>query len=333
VIFLKSKTKYEISNNQIKRMFQRAGIKGVTSITPLDAGEYNAVYSVHAGGNDYVLKLAPKEKIPVLTYEHNIMKAEIFWYRQIAEHTAIKVPEIYFTDFTKEIMDADYFIMEKIDAKPLDEMNFSKEEKDETANQLAKMAAEIHKIKHNKFGYIQGKQYDNWYIAIRNMVSNLISDCKRAGKNSKRGEKLLKYIDANKDILKNAECTMVNFDIHGQNVLCKRENGNIDYYWIDPERSFWGDRIMDFCLFEVMKPLHKKTKTLRAYNSVSDFKIEGNSDERIRCAIGKAYLALLLETEKYYRYTPKHVGWWRNILGSAGLYLIAFKELRNGKRY
>lgn len=56
---------------------------------------------------------------------------------------------------------------------------------------------------------------------------------------------------------------MVNFDIWWPNIICNRENGEIKYAWIDPERSFWGDRIADFVCLEYQKPLEKKKLPLR----------------------------------------------------------------------
>ena len=41
-----SKTKYKIENKEIEKIFRAAGIGGITGISPLGAGEYNAVFSV-----------------------------------------------------------------------------------------------------------------------------------------------------------------------------------------------------------------------------------------------------------------------------------------------
>ena len=54
-----SRTKYDITREKIKEIFENAGIHGAHGIEPLTAGEYNAVFSVSAGGNDYDLKIDP----------------------------------------------------------------------------------------------------------------------------------------------------------------------------------------------------------------------------------------------------------------------------------
>lgn len=38
-----SKTKFTVDNDKIKELFAKAGIYSITNISPLGAGEYNAV--------------------------------------------------------------------------------------------------------------------------------------------------------------------------------------------------------------------------------------------------------------------------------------------------
>ena len=62
-----SKTKYKIENKEIEKIFRAAGIGGITGISPLGAGEYNAVFSVSTREKEYVLKIAPAQEAPVMT--------------------------------------------------------------------------------------------------------------------------------------------------------------------------------------------------------------------------------------------------------------------------
>lgn len=327
---MKSRTKYEIDNSTIEKLFNAAGINGDMEITPLGAGEYNAVFSVKADGREYALKIAPKADAPVLNYEKGMMAAEVFWYKQIREHTSVTVPEVIYSDFSKSLIPADYFIMEKLTGQQLDGMELSEAEKGEAAAEIAKMVAGIHNIKNNKFGYVQNTLYDDWYQAIRAMVQSLLGDCARRGWKSSRGKKLLKYIDKYKTVLESAECCMVNFDLWPSNILCRREDGVIKYAWIDPERSFWGDRIADFVCLETMTPLAEKKKSLAAYNSAADRTITATKEENIRYAVALAYLGLIMETEKYYRYTLFHYGWWRNVSVCKIFFKKAFDALKQG---
>lgn len=323
-----SKTKYPITQAEILKVFADAGLPEVCRVSELGAGMYNSVVEVQTKERPYVLKIAPPTSVSVMEYERDIMHAEVYWYKKISDETAITVPEIYHQDFDHTIIPADYFIMEKLDGKQLDKMDLTPQEKREGAAQLAKMAAQIHQIKNDRFGYIQNKQYENWYLAIRSMVANVIADAARLGKKTARGERLLRCIDRYQSVLEQAECCMVNFDLWAPNILCTRGEKGIEYAWIDPERSFWGDRIADFVCLEMAKPLGEKKTSLAAYNSASDRPIAVNCDLEIRYAVAQGYVALIQEVEKYYRYTPVQYGWWLDVFSSAYFYRQAFRKLK-----
>lgn len=323
-----SKTKFEVGSATVVSLFNKAELGDVTDVSPLGAGEFNAVYSVTADGREYALKIAPKENFSVLTYEKDMMRSEVFWYGQIKEHTDIPIPRIYYTDFSRKEIPADFFIMEKLNAKLLSTVKLSKEEKNDVDGRIAIMAAQIHKVKNDRYGYVQNCLYDNWYSAIRAMTENLIADCRRAGRKTPKGEKLLSYIDKYKDILLKAPCAMVNFDLGPYNIMMDGSGDSAKYYWIDPERTFWGDPIADFVCLDILNPLEKKTETIKAYNSAADVPVTVSDREKIRYAVAEAYLSLIMEVEKYYRYTPRHFGWWRNVAACKYLYGKAFSILK-----
>lgn len=325
-----SKTKYNIDNDTVIKIFEAAGISDVRKISPLGAGEFNTVLAVSAGGKNYALKIAPSPDTEVLPYEHNMMRSEVYWYGRMQKDTDINVPQIYFSDFTRTIIPCDYFIMEKLDGLQPDKMNLSKAEKIQLAEGMAKMTAQMHKVKGDKFGYIQSQSYDSWYDAIRNLTISLIDSCAAKGRKTRRGCKLLRYIDKYKNILESVECRMVNYDIWVPNILAERENGKLNFWWIDPERCFWGDRMADFVCLEFMKPLKKKISSLNAYNSVADDKLVVTRETEIRYAVLMCYMGLIQETEKYYRYSPKMFGWWRNIISCALMfYKTGFRILKD----
>lgn len=323
-----SRTKYLMDDEKITAMFKKAGIEGISKIAELGAGEYNAVYEVIAD-KAYVLKIAPKSDVPVLTYEKNMMQSEVYWYSIIREHTSIKVPDVYYSDFTRELIPSDWFIMEKLEGRQRNEMQI---DRTVVTQKTAEMLAQIHGIQNDKFGYVQNALYDNWYDALRSMIQNLLGDAARVNKKSRNGERLLCYTEKYREILSNVPCCMVNYDLWDMNVICKtNKNNEIEFQWIDPERSFWGDRIFDFvCLENPIAMLNKKTASIHYYNRVSTQSIDLNRETQIRFAFAIGLLALIQEVEKYYRYTPHHFGWWRNVSGQMVYYKKAFKVLKNG---
>ncbi len=326
---MRSKTKYRIDAAMVTKLFACAGITDVTEIAPLGAGEYNQVCAVRAGVIDYVLKIAPEESVPVLGYEKNMMQSEVFWYRMMQEHTDITVPHIYYTDFSRNIIPSDWFIMSRLPGTQLDKVEFTGNTKTAAQEMLAGMAARIHGIRSDRFGYIQNGLYDTWDAALQAMTQSLLDDCRRRRRHSRRGNRLLTYIDQYRTVLAGAECCMVNFDIWEPNIICSTQtDGTLSLGWIDPERSFWGDRIADFVCLEVFTPFEEKKISFAAYNRIARSPITVTADEKIRYAIALGYLGLVMETEKYYRYTPFHAGWWRNVFVSSMLYKKAFGTLQ-----
>ena len=325
---MKSRTKPELTSEQVQKMFNAASLGRVFSCGQLGDDEYNGVYSVETDTGSYVLKVSPLDKTGILTYEQDMMRGEVFWYAQIRTHTTVKVPYVYYKDFSHTVFPSDYFIMEKLPGEQLNNASLTKEEKKLCAEETAKITAQFHKVRNNEFGYIQNGLYGSWYSALRSMTENLIGDIKRAGRKTKRGEKLLKYIDEYKSLLEKVPCSMVNMDMWYGNILCSRKNGRIELYVIDPERTIWGDPVFDFINLEFEKMLNRKTVTLKAYNEAAKTKINCTREEMIRFAFGIGYLALIQEAEKYYRYTPFHFGWWRNVDCCKFLYANSFRILK-----
>ena len=321
-----SKTKYLASNEEIISLFARHGIEGITEISPLGDGEFNAVYKVVAGENRYALKIAPPKDAKVLGYEQNMMHSEVYWYGQIDQHTSIVTPKVIASDFTHQDIASDCFIMTLLDAQPLYKFNFTEAERVNVQEQKIEMLTMIHKVKGEQFGYIQMGLHDSWYAAIRSMAENLVKDCEELGKETPDGHKFLQFIDQHKAILEKVPCRMVNFDLWDSNVLCA--DGKL--CWIDPERSFYGDPIADFItLGKGQKaPLTEKLEQIEIYNRTAAEPVSASREECIRYAIAVCYLALIEEVEKYVRYEPDNPVYLRNTIDARDMYDMAFEVLR-----
>lgn len=322
-----SKTKFPITVNQIEKLFKKAGFRKISGIEPLGDGEYNAVYSVTADGRDYAVKIAPSPDCEVLTYEKDMMKAEIYWYEQLHKKTDIKAPAIIYSDFSRETIGTDWFIMEKIGGNALRHCKLSEQEKEESERAILDVAAAMHKTYNNEFGYPTGEKFATWYDTLEHIINDLIKDCAKKGYKCRNGERMLSALKNYKDVFTDVECTMVNFDLHTGNMMYDPENLTGKYWIVDLERGFWGDKILDFVCFDAMHPMEKKTKTLAYYNCIAEKKIVADEGIKLRYAMGQALMGLIMETEKYYRYTRHHFGWWRNVFACLYFYNSAFGVL------
>jgi len=327
---MRSRTKLEIDQQTIMKLFAKAGIEGAENISPLGAGEYNSVYSVEAGGKAYAIKIAPQGSAKILTYEQQMMAQEVYYYALMANQAQISVPKIYYSDFSKAEIPSAFFIMEKLPGKQLDQAGLSDQQKEEAEQKLAGMVAKMHSVKGDKFGYRQNGLHANWHLALRSMVANLIEDCANLGRKTPRGEKLLKYVDAHQRVLEKVECSLINFDIWPPNIFCEWVEGELSLAWIDPERCLWGDRIADFvCLDFMNMSLDKKAATIQAYNRTSDNPIVVGDEEKVRFALMLGYLGLIMEVEKYARYTFFHYGYWRNVTVARMLFSACFMQIED----
>jgi fructosamine-3-kinase len=326
---MKSRSKSAIDVKTVVRLFEQAGIHGVKDIAPLGAGEFNAIYAASAGGREYVIKIAPTDAARTLTYETGMMRAEVEFYRLMREVAHLRVPDVYLTDFSHAIIPADYFIMERLKGDTLDQAPLSDEERASTGRMMTEMLAQLHAVLGEGFGYPQNGLYPDWFTALSAMVGNLIQDARRRGLGSRNGKRLLSYIRQHRETLKNVESRLVNFDLWAPNIVVLREDGAVKLAWIDPERCFWGDRIADFVCLDFMKlRLEEKKSTIADYNRATDAPIAVSEAERIRFAIMLGYLGLIMEVEKYARYTVFHFGWWRNVAASRLLFSHCFHTLK-----
>ena len=323
-----SKTKYEASKAEIRELFSFHKMGNVLDVAALGNGEFNAAYKVTCdNGTDYALKIAPPEGASVLSYEKNMMEAEVFWYSQMHEKTDILCPRVFISDFSKKIVKSNCFIMEMMAGKALWEAGLSDQEYEAVQKQKISMLTKIHRIANDRYGYIQTGLDDSWYEALKNMALRLVADCKKLGHDTPDGETFLRFIDKHEKLLRAVPCRMVNFDLWDSNVLYNEETGRI--CWIDPERGFWGDPVADFITLGPGQkaPLSAKQKELEIYNGMAQEKIPLTEETEIRYALAVCYLALIEEVEKYVRYEPDNPTYIRNTVDSREMYDMAFRLL------
>ena len=323
-----SRTKYDISPEDIGRIFRHAGLGEAEDVQILGAGEFNSAFAVKAGGGTYALKVAANNDA-VQIYEQNMMTSEVHWYRVMAEQTDLRIPKIYFSDFSKELVPTNYFIMEYIRGTQKDQCRITDAQKDLADAQVARMIAKLHRVRGERFGYIQSGLYNTWDQALSHILSNLLLDARKVGRELPRAEKVLDLIGRHREVLRKAPCRLISFDAWDPNFICVSDDPDRpEFVWIDPERCFWGDPMLDFV---TMGPgiwkLSEKTSAIRAYNELAEFPVSATREEEIRYAFGLCYLGAIMDCEKYYRYTPDLPHWQSCTDTSDLLYSLGFALL------
>lgn len=309
-----SKTKVDLNSAKITEIFENLGYTVKSEPQPVTDGEFNTIFSVSTDKGDFMIKLSPNNENHILTYEKEIMKREIGFYKLIAEKTDIPVPRVLHSDFSRKEAPCDWFIMDKIEGKTLDKTDLTPEEKKSFTIEIL---AKLHEISGEGFGY--NGEYADWHEGIYKMVECIYNDgVKKLNEKKnpilkadlKLGRRFMDIINKNEKLLKSVKSTIVNFDLWEKNMIYSPD-GKV--YLIDPERTFYGDFIGDFNSLNIMgTPLSKLQKEVKEYADKSGRALKIGKEESIRFDIMYAYLCFLMAIEKYYRYSFTDFGFIRN---------------------
>ncbi|CAN95558.1 MULTISPECIES: phosphotransferase family protein [Sorangium] len=300
---MESKTKNIKTRPQIAAMAARAfgGMAladGEGAVVELKDGWFNAAYSVRlADGREVILKIAPPRDAEVMLYEKNIMTTEVAAMRLVRRNPAIPVPQIYHFDDTRELCDSDYFFMEKIAADNLEHVraNLPPETQASIDLHIGEIVREINGFTGTYFGYDGNPDLraSTWREAFTRIMESVLEDGARKGVAYDQG-----YDEIRAAVLRHApaleEVTtpcLVHWDVWNPNVFVKegRVAGIIDF-----ERALWADPLME-AQFRLLSA-EGITSCMRGYGKTS-FTFE----EERRCRLYSLHLALVMNTECYYR--------------------------------
>lgn len=243
---MESQTKNKQPRATIDRMIARA-CPGVTAtgVTELTEGFFNAAYSV---GSAVVLKVGPAEGTPLMSHERNIMSSEVRSMRLVAERTDVPVARILFYDDTREICEADYFIMEKLPGRSYHSaMNeLDDEARERIERQIGQYNSRINGIVGERFGYFgqPDKQGSDWFEVYRSILMDAVRDAEALKIDLRMDpldmlELLRRDADAFREV---AVPKLVHWDLWAGNVFI--ENGAVTGL-IDFERCLWADPLLE----------------------------------------------------------------------------------------
>jgi aminoglycoside phosphotransferase (APT) family kinase protein len=300
---MESNTKNKQTRAQMAAMVARAfnGLSladGDTAVTELKDGWFNAAYSIQlANGRSVILKIAPPQDAEVMLYEQNIMATEVAAMRLVQQNPAIPVPQIYFFDNARDLCDADYFFMEKMDGDSLAHVKAELPEATREAvdRQIGQIIREINQFRGTYFGYDGNPDLraNTWQAAFIKIIESVLADAARKQVSFDFGYDELraaihKHAPALEEIT--TPC-LVHWDAWNPNFFVKdgRISGIIDF-----ERALWAEPLME----AQFRPFHGDgiTDQMRGYG-----KISFTFAEEQRNHLYTLHLALVMHVECYYR--------------------------------
>ncbi|MFF2372040.1 phosphotransferase family protein [Agromyces sp. NPDC058110] len=303
---MESITKNRQTTEVLRRLVERT--YGAESV-PVDEdfaheiteGWFNVAYRITLrDGRRVVLKIAPPAEIAVLTREVGMMRAEIEAIRLVAERTTVPVPRIDHVDLTHEVVDADLFFMEYVDA---DNFGFTAgaglldDEVVASGNrQLGALNREINTIVGPHFGPLLGAGWPTWREAFTKMIDDTLADGERVGIDLGWSSADIRGVLAeNADALDEVtEPRLVEVDLWAKNSMIR--DGRIVAV-LDHERAVYGDPLMEAGLTGIDMP---------SFGDPSDFMVgfgltTMTEAQRARRRLYSLYLAMIMVVETKYR--------------------------------
>jgi len=257
---LESITKRKLKLEEIKKLVKCAfGEDKIEYLEEMEEGYFNAIYYIRLSqGREVILKVAPSKEVLLLTYEKDIMRAEVEVLRLIKAKSSVPVPRVYFYDNSGSIIENEYYFMEKIIGEPYSKAvdTHTEEEKNKIEESIGRYNSLINDIKCDTFGYYaqQDKQRDNWADAFLIMIKDILEDGSHFDIPLPLPyDEIYELILDNASYLKEVKtASLVHWDLHPGNIFIDEKNQISGI--IDCERALWGDPLMEVYFSNMFNP-------------------------------------------------------------------------------
>lgn len=183
-------TKNRQSTTTLRAMVERAyGPQQVPDgddfATELSYGFFNVLYRVRLkDGAQVVLKIAPPGDVAVLTHENGMMRNELAAMDLVRRESDVPIPRVDYVDLTGELIEADWFFMEYVDAPcfgiAVETGELSAEEVDAGFEDLGAVNRRLTEIVGPHFGPLGGEGFAIWRDAATSLFENLLTDGEKA---------------------------------------------------------------------------------------------------------------------------------------------------------
>lgn len=304
---MESLTKNRQDLDTVRRLVERAYGAGQVPVdddflAEMTEGWFNVAYRVRLrDGRSVVLKIAPPAGVDVLTREVGMMSAELEAMRLVSTLTDVPVPRVDHVDTSHEIVDADLFFMEFIDAENFGfaaaEGRVSTEVISAASRELGELNRRINAVVGPHFGPLLGAGSSTWADAFTKLIGDALEDGWRVGVDiGWRADEIHAAVAENTAAL--AEVTiprLIEVDLWAKNSMIR--DGRIVAI-LDHERALYGDPLMEAGLTGLDFP--------DVFGDPSDFMAgfglsELTAAQRTRRRLYSLHLALVMIVETKYR--------------------------------
>ncbi|MCX5409291.1 aminoglycoside phosphotransferase family protein [Streptomyces sp. NBC_00335] len=253
------------------------------------------------GERPVVLKVAPPAGTPLMTYENALMRTEAEFYRRASTVPGLPVPGVVATGFDRSAIGADYLLMTHLEGEPWDRLRAGIGSSDQARlrTDLGRLVRGLHRVRGSSFGYPYGNPPagagTSWRIAFEGMLADVCADARRFGAPLPVDPGLVLGLVRERGRLLDQVTapSLVHFDLWEGNILLAERDGRLEITGIiDGERAFWGDPLADLVSTALFDDITRDPAFLSGYRSGPL-----TADERLRIAMYRAYLALIVLVE------------------------------------
>ena len=264
---MESNVKPKLIDSDMERIIHQAFGSRVVETKELTDGWANSAYTiVTSDGRNVILKVAPFKGTKMMRYEANLMRTEVEALRLFDNSGTLPVPKVLAYDDTCTLINAEYFIMERLSGVPYNKIKetLSQEEKDAIEFELGVYSRLINEVQGEKFGYFlqQESWNDSWAEAFQQMIRGVLADGRDAGVELPAGDAVIeseieRHLDALHEVV-SAPSRALGF--MGWKCVCREwENNRADRF----RKSALG-RPADGGLFRPLQPYRRVLKGLWA---------------------------------------------------------------------
>lgn len=287
--------------------------RDLASCTPLTGGTHNTATRVTlTDGRDWVVKTPPPHSAG-LRYERGLLVNEVTFYTAAAQAGGPAVPRVVRSEPDPAAPTGAYLVMPACSGRPWNEFDGTEMKGDEPRLriELGRIVRRLHTLTGpGGFGYPAepfGPLAPTWRTAFTAMTDAVLADAETY-------RATLPYpVDRIRTVLAHAahvlddvtRPALVHFDLWPGNLLVTGEPGARTIGGVvDGERMFWGDPVAGFVSLSLFGELERDRDFLDGYAEVGGRGVEFTDSLRLRPALYRSYLYLIMLVET----TPRGLG-------------------------
>lgn len=249
-------TMNEFSVEILAQLIERGGgsVDGETSFRRVPTGKFNTTYEVTTDNGPCILRIAPPDDAGFIFYERRMMAQEPELHKVVREMTSVPVPEIFLHDDSRDIIDRDYLVMERMPGRPLTEAMPGMIAMARVLETVGDFLRQIHGITAAEYGYLGAHRpmspEPTWGQAFEVMWELMLDDLVDCGGYSETDREEMKLLlDKYRPLFDTqGPARLLHMDVWHQNILVD-DAYNVTGL-IDMDRALWGDPEIEFAVLD-----------------------------------------------------------------------------------